>query len=180
VKNRLENCGKELTSCCLTNTVVADLSRAVAGEMTDLTAVVALLALGAVTRHVAETTAGVAGLTARSAVTLTTLLLVTTLLLEATLLTTLGAVAGNVADLTTLVAFLRSAHTGTTTGSTTLGALAGDVTSLTTSVAGLLLLGVGALAREMALATAVVASGVALGGAVAGLVGNVAACSEVC
>jgi len=157
------------------DTVVADLSRAVAGKMTDLTAVVALLALGAVARHVAETAARVASLTAGSAVALA-LALVATLLLEATLLTTLRAVAGNVADLATLVAFLTAAHTGTTTGSTTLGALARNVTGLTAAVARLLLLRVGALAREMSLATAVVASGVALGGAVAGLVGNVAAC----
>jgi len=81
-------------------------------------------------------------------------------------------------DLAALVALLTTAHTGTTTGSTTLGALARDMSSLATSVAGLLLLGVGALAREMALAAAVVAGGVALGGAVAGLVGNIAACSE--
>jgi hypothetical protein len=113
---------------------------------------------------------GVAGLAARSAVAL---VLVTAL--EAT---TLGAVTGNVADLAALVALLATTHTGTATGSTALGAVARDVTSLTTAVAGLLLLGVGALAREMALATAVVAGGVALGGAVAGLVGNVAACSE--
>jgi len=111
------------------DTVVADLSRAVAGKMTDLTAVVALLALGAVARHMAETAAGVAGLTAGSAVALA-LALVTTLLLEATLLTTLRAVAGNVADLATLVAFLTAAHTGTTTGSTTLGALARNMTGL--------------------------------------------------
>ena len=137
--------------------------------------VVALLALGAVARHVAETAARVAGLTAGGTVAL---VLVTTLL-EATL-TALGAVTGNVADLAALVALLATAHTGTTTGSAALGALAGDVASLTASVAGLLLLGVGALAREMALATAVVAGGVALGGAVAGLVGNVAACDEVC
>jgi hypothetical protein len=174
---------------------VADLSGAVAGKVTDLTTcdcvsrcseangrlgrrtVVALLALGAVAGHVAETTARVTGLAAGSTVALA---LVTTLLLEAALLTALGAVAGNVADLAALVALLATAHTGTTTRSTTLGALAGDVTGLTASVAGLLLLGVGALAREMALATAVVAGGVALGGAVAGLVGNVAACSEVC
>ena len=60
------------------------------------------------------------------------------------------------------------------------GALAGDVTSLTTAVARLLLLGVGALARKMALATAVVAGGVTLSGAVAGLVGDVAAYGEEC
>lgn len=94
-----------------------------------------------------------------------------------TVATTLGAVTSNVSDLAALVALLTTAH-GTTTGSGALGAVARDVTGLTTAVAGLLLLGVGALAREMALATAVVAGGVALGGAVASLVGNVAACSE--
>ena len=124
----------------------------------------------------AKATARVASLTARGAVALA---LVATLLLEATL-TTLGAVAGNVADLAALVALLATAHTGTTTRGTTLGAVAGDVTSLTTAVARLLLLGVGALAREMALATAVVAGGVTLGGAVAGLVGDVAAYGEEC
>ncbi|CAD0044582.1 unnamed protein product, partial [Aureobasidium pullulans] len=87
------------------DTVVADLGRAVARKVTDLTAwwlsgrqtVVALLALGAVARHVAETTARVAGLAAGSAVALA--LVATLLLLEAA---ALGAVAGNVADLAAL------------------------------------------------------------------------------
>lgn len=117
-----------------------------------------------------KTAARVAGLAARSAVAL---VLVTTLETAA-----LGAVASDVANLAALVTLLTTTHAGTTTGSAALGALARDVTSLTTAVAGLLLLRVGALAREMALATAVVAGGVALGGAVAGLVGNVAAYSE--
>ncbi|CAD0011957.1 unnamed protein product, partial [Aureobasidium pullulans] len=78
------------------DTVVADLGRAVARKIRRQT-VVALLALGAVARHVAETTARVAGLAAGSAVALA--LVATLLLLEAA---ALGAVAGNVADLAAL------------------------------------------------------------------------------
>ena len=82
---------------------------------------------------------------------------------------------GNVSGLAALVA---SSSTSTTERSSTGlgGALAGKVAGLTAAVARLLLLGRGALAAQVTLLAAVVAGRVAFGGAVAGLVGGVAAC----
>lgn len=98
--------------------------------------VVALLTLGAVTGHVAETAARVAGLGAAAVGGVATAAVVTT---------TLGAVAGNVADLTALVALLAAAGS-TTVAVATLGALARQVTGLAAAVAGALLGRLGALA----------------------------------
>ena len=143
--------------------------------------VVALLALGAVAGHVAETTAGVAGLHAVALTTAISATVSTTVPLLATEATSLRAVAGDVTDLATLVALLSTSTSTSTaelaawsTGSA-LGALARQVTGLTASVAGLLLLRVLALAGQVALFAAVVAGWVSLGWAVTGLVGGVTA-----
>lgn len=172
-----------LVACSSTGT---GLRWAVTAQVANLTTVVALLALGAVARHVAETAAGVASLLATTLLTTVSATESTTvaaLLAVATLLTTettsLLAVAGDVADLSALVALLSTSTAERTTGwaasSSTLGALARQVTSLTALVAGLLLLRVLAFARQVALFTAVVAGWVSLGWAVTGLVRRVAA-----
>lgn len=97
--------------------------------------VVALLALGAVTSHVAEATARVAGLLTATGTAETT----TVTAAVAAVVTTLGAVTGDVADLSALVALL--AATATVVAVAALGALAGKVTGLTAAVARLLLSG---------------------------------------
>lgn len=152
---------------------------AVAAEMTKFTAVVALLTLSAVPRHMTEATARVASGARTSTVTAT---LSTTGAPATTLLATcLGTVARDVTNLTALVALLTTSSAVAATAAvatalltTGLGALAGKVTGLTALVAGLLGLRLGALAAHMALLTAVVAGRVALVGAVARLVSSVA------
>ena len=151
------------------------------GQRPGKLTVVALLALGAVTRHVAVATARVASLaTVLVTTTVSTLTTaVSTLLTTVSALTGFGAVTGNVSDLAALVAFL--ATTGHSARSSTgggLGALAGNVTDLTTCVAGFVLLGVLALAAQVALLAAVVASWVSLGWALAGLVSGLTAYGE--
>ena len=158
---------------------------AVAGEMADLTAVVALLSVGAVAGHVSETTAGVAVLWALL-LSVTELLLLSTLLLAVTgvLVSTLGsglwAVTGDVSDLGALVALLGGSTEGASTWSgTLLGsvlAVAGDVTWLAALVAGLVLWSLWALTGHVSLTAAVVALGWSTGWAVASLVSVVTAC----
>jgi hypothetical protein len=88
---------------------------AVTGDVADLSAVVALLTLCAVTSHVAISTAGVAGLLTTAKATLTT-----------TVATALRAVASNVSDLAALVAFLTARATReSTSGETTVVAAGG-------------------------------------------------------
>lgn len=141
------------------------LGRAVTREMANLAAVVALLAVSAVTSHVAESTARVASLRAATTEAAAAAAAVATVVL--------AAVARNVSDLTALVAFLAAtlatlgAAVAVTTG---LGAITRDVARLAAAVAGLLLGGQGALAANVALATAVVASRGTLLGAVTSLV----------
>lgn len=106
------------------------LGGAVAREMADLAAVVALLSLGAVTAHVTETAAGVAGSLTRTAEAATAASLLATItttaaVATATIASSLRTVASDVASLSALVALL-SAHLGAR--SSLLGALTGDVT----------------------------------------------------
>lgn len=96
--------------------------------------VVALLTLGAVTSHVAESTTRVASLRT------------TTIRTVATVVATLGAVAGNVANLAALVALLSTAGSTEATTSTTLGAFTRKMAGHTAAVARALLLRVRALA----------------------------------
>lgn len=93
--------------------------------------VVALLALSAVASHMAETAAGVASLLAPTVAVAA----ITAALVAAGL----GAVAGDVPDLTALVAFLATAGATVVIAGGSLGALAGDVTDTTAAVARLLL-----------------------------------------
>jgi hypothetical protein len=129
---------------------------AVTGVVAGLAAVVALHAVDTLARHVAETTARVAGLAG------------TALLETTTVVVTVGrlvAVTGNVADLTTLVALGGLAATAAH------GAVTGDVAGLAALVAGLVVLhGLSAVTAHVALATTVVALSRTLGGAVASLV----------
>jgi len=147
--------------------------------MADLTAVVALLALGAVTAHVTETTARVAGGLASASVATGTATVASTAAAVSTSSTavaaTLGAVAGNVTDLTTLVALLAAAATATHLGTAVLGALARDVAGATAAVARLLSLGRSAFTANVALLTTVVASWGTLGGALGSAVRRVSA-----
>jgi hypothetical protein len=180
------------------DTLRGGLLGAVAGQVTDLTAwhvlewfvcvlrgaltVVALLALGAVTAHVAEATARVAGgLAGTAAVSALALAVAATGTAEATtgsVAATLGAVAGNVTLLAALVALLAAGATAHS-GATILGALTADVAGATAAVAGLLSLGRSALTADVTLLAAVVAGGGTLGGALSSAVGVVAACRRV-
>ena len=159
------------------DTLRGGLLGAVTGQVTDLTAVVALLALGAVTAHVTETTARVASGLASAAAVSTTLTTVAATAAKAAGATvgaaTLGAVAGNVTLLTALVALLAASTTagGSATG---LGALTADVAGTTAAVASLLGLRRSALAADVTLLAAVVAGWGALGGALSSTVRVVA------
>lgn len=84
------------------------------------------------------------------------------------------AVAGNVSDLATPVALLAVAAHRAGAASGLLCAVTGDVPGLSATVAWLLLLRSWALAAQVTLLAAVVAGRVALGRAVASLVGSVA------
>lgn len=158
--------------------LVADavlLAGAVTAQVTDLAAVVALLALSAVARHVAIATAREASLRTTTGST------------ESTLLSTVAgssAVAGNVTDLAALVAL--SAAGGATTGavrgsavallrSRLACAVARDVTGFAAPVARLLLCWLGAVTAQMPILAAVVADGVAALGALARLMANLVA-----
>lgn len=158
---------------------------AVAGEMANLTAVVALLSVGAVAGHVSNTAAGVAVLWAGVLVStlLTVLLLSVTSVLVSTLGSGLWAVTGDVSDLGALVALLGGSTEGASTWTSTLHggvlAVAGDVAWLAALVAGLVLWSLWALTGHVSLTTAVVALGWSTGWAVACLVGVVSA-YEVC
>jgi hypothetical protein len=88
--------------------------------------VVALLAVSAVTGHVAETATRVASLLAATEATTATTSETTSVA------TTLGAVSGNVTDAATLVALLAASWAVVFTG---LRAFAGDVTDTTATVA---------------------------------------------
>ena len=140
--------------------------------------VVALGSLGAIARHVAETTASVAGLTTARSTTAVSTAKATAIASALFVSTALTAVAGNVANLAALVAFLTTAHATSATG---IGrwcflAIARQVTDLAAAEARLLLSRCGALAAQVALAAAVVACWVTLGWAVAREVVGVTAC----
>lgn len=148
--------------------------------------VVAFLALGAVTRHVAIPATGVAGGLALSAAVSTgstaiSTSAVSTLGAAVSATTVLGALASDVTDFAALVALLAGTASSTTeaAGSSLRWAVARDVTSLSAAVAGLLGLGLRALAAQVALLATVVAGGVALRGTVTSLVRSVTACTAL-
>jgi len=149
-----------------------------------LLTVVALLALGAVTAHVAEATARIARGLAGAAVSTLAPTVPSTAAVAALLLAVaaaLRAVAGNVALLAALVALLaaRSAATATHLWSAVLGAFARDVAGSPAAVARLLGLGGRALAANVTLLAAVVAGRGSLGRALGSAVRAVATCSRV-
>lgn len=141
--------------------------------------VVALLALGAVTAHVTETTARVAGRLASTTVTTGAGAVATTTSSKATIAVaaSLGAVAGNVTDLTALVALLAAATTASHWGTAVLGALTRDVSSAAATVASLLSLRRAALTANVTLLATVVAGWGALGRALGSAVRRIAACT---
>ena len=155
------------------DTLRGGLLGAVAGQVTDLTAVVALLTLGAVTAHVAKTTARVASGLASTTVAAAEAATATAVGAATVGAATLGAVAGNVTLLSALVALLTASATAGST--TSLGALTADVAGTTAAVAGLLGLGRSALATNVTLLAAVVAGWGTLGGALGSAVRVVAA-----
>lgn len=112
---------------------------AVSAQVAGLATVVALLALSAVARHVADATARVAGLlastvTATGTATVGTTGTATVASVLVTTGTSLRAVAGNVSDLGALVALLASSTSETASGTHTLSSGVGAVTA---DVAGL-------------------------------------------
>lgn len=141
------------------------LGRAVAGNVADLATVVALLALGAITGHVAETAARIASLLA------TTI----SATISASVATTLGTAASNVSNLTAFVAFLTAGSSSIAIGRTSLRAFTRDVASDAAPVARLLLGSYGAFSANMALSAAVVTGRSTLLGAVASLVRGITA-----
>lgn len=149
---------------------------AVTREMTGLAAVVALGAVDAVARHVADTAARVAGLVLLETATAIAAGLITTTT-SSVAVAALGAVAGNVADLAALVALSAGSTTAGTTSRGGLGAVTANVTSSSAAVACLGILGtLGAVTAHVTLATAVVALSSTTVGAVTGLMRGLAAC----
>ena len=155
--------------------------------------VVALLALGAVSRHVTIGTARVACLAAATTTTTSTTTaataVATTVSATSTTIATakpasLSTIARNVPVLATLVAFLARGCSSTGSARCFIGAIARDVTRLSAAVAGsillrrALLLWLLAFAAQVTFATAIVAGRVALGGTVASLMCGFAACKE--
>ncbi|KAF2811680.1 uncharacterized protein BDZ99DRAFT_461684 [Mytilinidion resinicola] len=150
--------------------------------MTDFAAVVALLALGAVARHVAVATARVAGRLSLSSAVATGSTAISSSAVSAwgsavATAAILSARTGDVTDFTALVAFLTGASRSSSEASRgRFGrAVTRDVAGLAASVAGFLGLRLGTLAAQVALLATVVTSGVSLGRAVARLVGSVTA-----
>lgn len=129
--------------------------------------VVALLALGAVARHMTVTAASVAGLTSSTAATASATISTAVASTSAEATSTLSAVASDMAYDTTLVAFLPTAAAvatstagcspATTPGGVLVRAFARDMAFLMAAIARLGFLGLSALARDVAFAVAVVA-----------------------
>lgn len=145
--------------------------------------VVALLALGTISGHVAVSSARVASLPRPTATTVTAA--VAALTLEtASVSTTLGAVTSDVSDLSAFVAFLTTsaristsatASTSSSTAGRRIWTVAGDVAGFAAAVARFLLLRSATLAAHMSLFAAVVACWGAALRAIASLMGAVTA-----
>jgi len=161
-------------------------SRAVARQVTDFATVVALLALSAVAAHVAVTAARVTGLAAAAAAATGIASAETSpvstagaSIAAAETASALGAVPSDMANLTALVALLtatRSAGSAETAATRLAGwAITRQMICSTAVVASLLLGWFSAVAREVALLSAVVARRGPFVWAVPRLVGGVAA-----
>jgi len=134
--------------------------------MANSAAIVALLAALAVARHVAVSTACVAGLLASAEATASIEPLLAALVVVAVSAGRLGAVPGYMSDLTTLIAFgtaARASRTARTAslGASLAGALAREMARLAAAVAGLLLRRTSAVAAQMAFLPTIVAGRIA-------------------
>jgi hypothetical protein len=109
--------------------------------MTDLTAVVALLALSAIAGHVAESATRIAGLLPTTVSTTE----------PASVAATLGTAASNVPNLTALVTFLAAGSTTVAIGRTRLRAFTRNVTTDTATVASLFFRSYSAFSANMTL-----------------------------
>jgi len=167
----------------VTSALTGALRRAVSAEMSDFATVVALLTLGAIAAHVTIAAAGVACLSTLSATAAVAATVTTTTVASLGVTASLWAVTSDVADLSALVAFLRSTTsreaTTTTSGRASalgrrVGAIAADVACLTTLVASLVFWSLWAFSAHMSFTTAVVALSRATGRAVTGLVRSIA------
>jgi len=154
---------------------------AVTAQVANLAAVIALLSLSAVTRHVAVAAARVAGLRTATTTVAAAAATVATLVSAIAGWTTFRAVAGNVANLATLVALLAtwtakaSAAASAKVGWSTLRAVARNVSILSAAVARLFLLRFRAFSADVTFSAAVVAGWRAAFWTVTGLVGMVSA-----
>jgi len=160
--------------------LVADtilLARTVTRQVTNLTTVVALLTLGAIAGQVTVSTARVAGLLAATTTTTTR----SAVRPRATEATTIGrALASNVADLTTFIAFCTALIATTTTTALRLSGgrivtFAREMARLTAAIAGLLLLRTSAFAAHVPVLSTVVANRSSTLGAIASLMTSLAA-----
>jgi len=149
--------------------------RAVAGEVARLATVVTLAAINAVARHMADAATRVARLVLVAKATATAAATTEGVVSRAAV-GSLGAVARDVTDLTALVALgpgLAAAAAAAAGSAARLGTFARYMATLAASVARLGFLGaLGAVTTHMALATTVVAFGLAAVGAVTSLVGR--------
>lgn len=148
---------------------VRGLRRAVTTQMTDFTAVVALLSLGAISGHVSKATAGVArSLALATAITTSSTTTVSSVATTAVAAgAVLGALACYVSDLATFITLLAastaaSAAHAHAAGRGFVGTVTRNVTILAAAVARLLGLGCSALATQVTLLSTVVACRVAL------------------
>jgi hypothetical protein len=149
------------------NSFTLGFSGAVAGYMSDISTVVALLTMSAIAGHVAKATTRVASLLATTVSSVTE---------TASIVAALGAIACDMADLAAFVAFLAAAgSTIVVIARTSLGTLARNVSSNTAAVARLLLGSYCTLAADMALATTVIASRSSLLRTIASLMRGIAA-----
>jgi len=150
--------------------------RAVAGEVARLATVVTLAAINAVARHMADAATRVARLVLVAKATATAAATTTEGVVSRAAVGSLGAVARDVTDLTALVALgpgLAAAAAAAAGSAARLGTFARYMATLAASVARLGFLGaLGAVTTHMALATTVVAFGLAAVGAVTSLVGR--------
>jgi hypothetical protein len=152
--------------------------------MADLSAVIALLALGAITAHVTEAATGIASLAATAVASAITSGEATTTAIASSVSTS-GAVACNVADFTAFVALLAGTAGTAGTARTAAGAaesatrlsrraVTRHVSGGTAVVAGLLLRCLGAFAGKMPGLPAIVAGWGAFRWAVPSLMGRIA------
>lgn len=157
----------------ITDALVARSSGAVSAQMSGFAAVITLLPVGTIARHVSVSSARVARLASTSSSTVSTASEAAAKSTPATL----GAVARYVADFTALVAFSAAGAAIPAAVCATgrfAGAVARDMARLSAAIAGLVFLGLGAVAAHMALLTAVIALRITTSRAITSLMGCIA------